>query len=226
MTSQTNNDSGDDWLPISDLMSVLMMLFLLIAVSFIVKVEQEKKKIQTTAENYIEVKKSIYLDLIEEFAKDTLQWNASIDRSTLTITFRGGNQFIGTSDRLDPQFKQILDSFVPRYLHKLYDNITNEYIDAIRIEGHASTEGVYMNNMELSQRRSYEVLRFFLQHSSVSENQELYKWLRNVSSASGLSSSRPIVYPDLNEEDKKLNRRVEFIIKLKAEEQIEKILDV
>ena len=109
-------NDGSDWLPISDLMSVLMMIFLLIAVIYIQRIEAKKALLREKAETYVEIKESIYNDLLEEFASDTAKWNATINASTLTISFRGGNQFVGTTDILSSEFKSILDSFIPRYL--------------------------------------------------------------------------------------------------------------
>ena len=219
-------NDGSDWLPISDLMSVLMMIFLLIAVIYIQRIEAKKALLREKAETYVEIKESIYKDLLEEFASDTAKWNATINASTLTISFRGGNQFVGTTDILSSEFKSILDSFIPRYLNRLNQGDNREYIDELRVEGHASTEGSYMTNMSLSQNRSLSVLKYFLNHGEVRKSRSTNLWLQQSSSASGLSSSRPIIAKDRTIKQKKMNRRVEFIIKLAAERELESILDL
>lgn len=219
-------NDGSDWLPISDLMSVLMMIFLLIAVIYIQRIEAKKALLREKAETYVEIKESIYNDLLEEFASDTAKWNATINASTLTISFRGGNQFVGTTDILSSEFKSILDSFIPRYLTRLNQGDNREYIDELRVEGHASTEGSYMTNMSLSQNRSLSVLKYFLNHREVRKSRSTNLWLQQNSSASGLSSSRPIIAKDETIKQKKMNRRVEFIIKLAAERELESILEL
>lgn len=219
------SNSESDWLPISDLMSVLMMVFLLIAVIYIKRIEKKRALLKSTAETYVAIKESLYSDLVNEFAKDTAQWNATINANTLTVSFRGGGQFIGTSDRLSKEFKLKLDSFIPRYIKRLNDNY-RDYIDELRVEGHASTEGSYMTNMGLSQDRSLQVLKYILKHREISSDTSLYTWLQTSSSASGLSSSRPLAFPDKTLAQKKKNRRVEFIIKLAAERELESILDL
>ena len=225
MSFLNKNNQESDWLPISDLMSVLMMVFLLIAVIYINRIEKKKAQLRQTAETYIEIKEGIYNDLIEEFANDTARWNATINANTLTVSFRGGGQFIGTSDKLSREFQKKLNSFIPRYLGRLRDNY-REYIDELRVEGHASTEGSYMSNMSLSQDRSLQVLKYILLNEEVVHDPELYNWLQVSSSASGLSSSRPLEYPDDSLTKKRKNRRVEFIIKLAAERELESILDL
>ena len=48
-----NKEEGESqWLPISDLMAVLMMVFLLIAISYMVKVYEEKRKIEEETEKF------------------------------------------------------------------------------------------------------------------------------------------------------------------------------
>ena len=225
MSFLNKNNQESDWLPISDLMSVLMMVFLLIAVIYINRIEKKKAQLRQTAETYIEIKEGIYNDLIEEFPNDTARWNATINANTLTVSFRGGGQFIGTSDKLSREFQKKLNSFIPRYLGRLRDNY-REYIDELRVEGHASTEGSYMSNMSLSQDRSLQVLKYILLNEEVVHDPELYNWLQVSSSASGLSSSRPLEYPDDSLTKKRKNRRVEFIIKLAAERELESILDL
>ena len=50
-------NDGSDWLPISDLMSVLMMIFLLIAVIYIQRIEAKKALLREKAETYVEIKR-------------------------------------------------------------------------------------------------------------------------------------------------------------------------
>ena len=65
MDSISNNQDGESqWLPISDLMSVLMMVFLLIAISYMLKVYQEKEKITE-----IVISKEVKLKLMTQFNK-------------------------------------------------------------------------------------------------------------------------------------------------------------
>ena len=58
-------------------MSVLMMIFLLIAVIYIQRIEAKKALLREKAETYVEIKESIYNDLLEEFASDTAKWTAT-----------------------------------------------------------------------------------------------------------------------------------------------------
>ena len=61
MDNFSNKQEGESqWLPISDLMSVLMMVFLLIAISYMLKVYLEKEKIEEVAITYNKLQNELY----------------------------------------------------------------------------------------------------------------------------------------------------------------------
>lgn len=225
-----NKEDGESqWLPISDLMAVLMMVFLLIAVSYMVKVYEEKRKIEEVAITYSKLQNDLYEDLNAEF-NDSLQvWNADIDKESLSIKFNAPDiLFRNGSAWIKPRFKSILSNFFPRFIEILHNDKYRNDIEEIRIEGHTSSIGkagqdqdeAYMYNMELSQRRTRNVLEFVLKNSV---GRDKLDWTRSNLTANGLSSSRIVVGAD-GEEDMELSRRVEFRVKTNAEERIAKIL--
>lgn len=80
----------------------------------------------------------------------------------------------------------------------LYDNIEN-----IIIEGHTDSDGSYIYNLELSQKRAYEVMSFIYSFNSD-------KRLQKLLMASGRSFSSPIIIN--GKEDKEASRRIEIKI--------------
>lgn len=70
---QNSNNDDSEWLPISDLMSGLMVLFLFIAISLIMQVRQ-------TAEKYKDTQQAIYKALMQEFEKDLKKWGRMLIR--------------------------------------------------------------------------------------------------------------------------------------------------
>lgn len=77
----------DHWIPLSDLMTGLMMIFMLVAVVFLVQVEadkdqaeQKQRLMRDVAENYYDVRSQLYDDLYREFAVDLPRWKATLDR--------------------------------------------------------------------------------------------------------------------------------------------------
>ena len=222
-------DGESQWLPISDLMSVLMMVFLLIAVSYMLKVYLEKEKIQEVAVTYNKLQNELYEDLNLEFKEDLERWDAEIDKASLSVRFKSPDILFDTgSAKLKPKFKLILVEFFPRFIAILHKDKYRNDIDEIRIEGHTSSEGVlntsedraYIYNMELSQNRTRNVLKYVLRKE---KDVELAKWIRLNVTANGLSSSK-LIFNDDGTENRKLSRRVEFRVKTNAEKRIAKIL--
>ena len=224
-----NNDDSEKWLPISDLMSVLMMVFILISIAYMLKVESEKQKIKEIAVASNELQNKLYDDLNLEFEKDLEKWDAELDKSTLSIRFNSPEILfdVGSAD-LKPDFKKIIDNFFPRFMNILLEEAYKDEIAEIRIEGHTSSKwrGVenktdaYILNMDLSQNRTKEVLTYILKNQN---NKDRRGWVMSYVTANGLSSSKPITNEDGTELFSR-SRRVEFRVKTKAEDKIAKIL--
>ena len=226
-----HHDREDHWIPLSDLMAGLMMVFLLIAMIYMVQVEAETEQIKEVALVYEELKQELYEDLYAEFRDDLPKWRAVLDRESLTLTFGEPDVLfeIGSAE-LRPRFQEILGDFFPRYARILSSPKYRDDIEEIRIEGHtssswqtrASEEDSYFLNMQLSQARTRSALRFVL---TLPEVQEDVVWLRRNVTANGLSFSRLILTPE-GEEDADASRRVEFRVRTNAEERIAQIVDV
>lgn len=220
----------DHWIPLSDLMTGLMMFFMLLAISYMVKVEADSKKSKQIAILYDQLRNDLYKDLEKEFRHDLVKWGAELDKD-LTVRFKEPSVLFGTgSDVLKPAFKTILDDFSPRYVRILSSDKYKDSIQEIRIEGHTSSfwnnktspDEAYFLNMALSQSRTRSTLQYVLALSSVQDKRD---WLKNFLTANGLSSSKLIT--DKNGlEDTSLSQRVEFRVRTDAEEKINEILNV
>ena len=216
------NNSEDDsqWLPISDLMTVLMAVFLIISIVFMIQVK-------SGVYNYFEIKKEIYEELKKEFEKE--DWGDHvIDSSDLSIKFISPEiLFDYNSFDLKRDFKNILDDFFPRYINIISKDKFKEEIEEIIIEGHTDslssepTEDLrYFGNMKLSQNRAREVLKYSLLET-LKENNTNKDWARSKLAAHGLSYNRPYVVNNIYDNIK--SRRVEFKIKLTAESKIKEL---
>ena len=225
--NDVSSNEDEHWISVSDLMAGLMVIFLFIAVSYIKDVVVEKERIQSIAIIWNETQESLYQDLYSEFKDDLRDWNALLNRDTLSIRFQEPTVLFDTGEAtLKEGFEEILDDFFPRYL-----NILNKYQDDIaevRIEGHTSSDWIgahseidaYFKNMQLSQDRTRSVLQYCLEMSNIGKNRD---WAKAVITANGLSSSRPIL-TDADIEDAALSRRVEFRVRTNAERRIVEIL--
>jgi outer membrane protein OmpA-like peptidoglycan-associated protein len=222
-------DSNEAWISVSDLMSGTMLVFLAIALFFMLQIQNEQREIEDVAKVYDNLKTELYKDLIEEFKDDLQDWGAEIEQDTLTVRFREPDVLFDLgSAGLKPRFIRILDDFFPRYVKILKRPEYEEHIEEIRIEGHTSSvwrfdtseDSAYLLNMDLSQRRTRSVLAnvLFLSHEFVARNRE---WLKIHITANGLSSSKLILVD--GKEDPQRSQRVDFRIRTDAEEQMNEI---
>lgn len=226
--NKLNPVKEDYWIPLSDLMTGLMMIFMLIAISYMIKNEDETKKIKNMAIIYDEMRMQLYDELNMEFKQDLIKWDAQLDKN-LMIRFKNPNVLFDTGQAgLKPKFTEILDDFFPRYIKILSSKKYKDSIEEVRIEGHTSSvwsvntpeNQAYFLNMELSQSRTRSVLQHVLLLPKIEKQQQ---WLKEHLTANGLSSSK-ILY-DLNgQENKEGSQRVEFIVRTNADARISDIL--
>lgn len=214
--------NSDHWIPLADLMTGLMMMFMLIAVLYMLKVN-------SAVSEYSVSKDALGKDLRSEFASDLEKWDAECDSDNLVIRFKSPDVLFDTGQAvIKPQFKVILSDFFPRYIALLNREEYNDSIEEIRIEGHTSSswrEGAsenesYFLNMQLSQARTLSVLKYVLSD----KNTPSQAWTRDLLTANGLSSSKLIHDAD-GKENRKGSQRVEFRVRTNADEYIKNIID-
>jgi outer membrane protein OmpA-like peptidoglycan-associated protein len=244
--SQRKGNSGaqeEHWIPLSDLMTGLMMMFMLVALIFMVHVQREAKKaeqraaiataqadeIESIAKIYNEMRDQLYRDLLSEFSDDLPKWGAQLDRD-LSIRFKEPDVlFDNNVASLKPRFMAILTDFFPRYVKVLISGQYQGSIEEIRIEGHTSSvwndktigDQAYFLNMGLSQARTRTVLQYVLTLPKIEDQKA---WVRARLTANGLSSSKLIWQNDHLTENQDASRRVEFKVRTNAEDRISDIL--
>ena len=223
-------ETESDWVSISDLMSVLMIIFLFIAITFMHNLQQDQLSIKKVAVAYQELQINLYEELLEEFKDDLQDWGATIEKDTLTIRFEEPDVLFDMGSAvLTNRFITILNDFFPRYIRIISADKYRDNIEEIRIEGHTSSEWTkdadenesYFGNMALSQNRTRSVLKYCL---SVLSNVEQQSWTKRYITANGLSSSRLILNNE-GIEDKPKSRRVEFRTKTNAEKKVVEIIE-
>tara|TARA_B110000240_G_C13508357_1_gene457633 strand:+ start:2859 stop:3566 length:708 start_codon:yes stop_codon:yes gene_type:complete len=217
-------------LSVGDLMAALLMIFILLLVGTMLRLQEEFDEKSLVAEKYEEIQDGIYTALKQEFKDSESEWQMEID-SNLTIRFTEPTvKFASNSSTLKPNYKDILSDFFPRYIEILYDKKFIDHIDEIRIEGHTSKEGrtgdtdkeAYFYNMELSQDRTRSVLKYCLAQI---KDDSINVWTQTKTTANGLSSVKRLNESG-TEKAKNENRRVEFKVKTDAEKQIKELLKI
>lgn len=222
------HDSEEHWIAVSDLMSGLMMLFLLIAVLYLVIVERKNDEIEQVVLLYEDLREELYQDLLVEFDEDLPLWGAQLS-DDLRLRFTNTELLFEEGDsQLRPEFVNILGNFFPRYLNILASDKYRSEVLEVRIEGHTSSswslaidsDDAYMRNMALSQERTRTTLGTILDLEEVDYERA---WLREKLTANGLSSSQ-LILNDRGEEDAQRSRRVEFVVVTDAETRLSSII--
>lgn len=219
------------WMSVSDLMTGLMVIFLFIAIAYIKRVQQN----QSVLSDYVETKNKLHDKLVKEFKGDTLRWQMAIGKD-LSMKFNNPTVlFAQGSSQLTPQFKEILDEFLPKYFDILLNDSLKKNIKEIRIEGHTDPipypsldPDPYIANVILSQQRSLSVLRYFrnmpaFEKYTDKEKQLLEYWFTSNGLSYGKALDSLGNYTILSENpiDYQMSRRVEFRIITTGEEILE-----
>jgi len=213
------------WIPLADLMTGLMMIFMLITAVYITYVE---KTTTLVLDEFKNVKSNMQLALQNEFKESFKQWDAEL-LGDMTIRFNNPNvQFAIQSSELRPEFQNLLRDFFPRYMKIIRSDKFKHAIKEIRIEGHTSKfwkdstpSEAYFLNMGLSQERTRSTLKFIMSLPVFKDDEE---WFRQQITANGLSSSQPIIKNPKSIKEDELNQRVEFRIVTNAAERIEQLI--
>jgi len=215
------------WIPLADLMTGLMMIFMLITAVYIQYVERTTTLV---LDEFKDVKSNMQLALQSEFKESFKQWDAEL-LGDMTIRFHNPNvQFAIQSAELRPEFQNLLRDFFPRYMKIIRSEKFKNSIKEIRIEGHTSKfwkdttpSEAYFLNMGLSQERTRSTLKFIMQMPELRNDEE---WFRRHITANGLSSSQPIIKNPSSIKEDELNQRGEFRIVTNASDRIDQLISV
>jgi outer membrane protein OmpA-like peptidoglycan-associated protein len=230
--------SDNNWISFSDIMTVLMVVFLFIAISYILEVQKRQAERDEIFEEFKATKEELYNELDSVFKADFQEWEVKLDKD-LSIKFTNPDVLFNSGQTaIRPYFAEILNSFLPRYFNVLLQEKYKDKISEIRIEGHTDAvpapqfdKDPYIGNILLSQQRSTEVLKYFRNMEyyntlSATDETNLQFWL----TANGLSFGRTL------DDDKTLtiisgkpvnnefSRRVEFRIITTSEKLVDRVL--
>jgi chemotaxis protein MotB len=154
--------------------------------------------------------------------KETLGDRIAIDKKTGALRLSSNILFDRGSAELKEEAKAELRDSFEKYIAALLSNrAIRPHLDRIVIEGHTDSDGGYLYNLELSQKRALAVMNYLLT-LPIAQKYNLKKYLV----ASGRAYMDRIVRNGV--EDKEASRRIEIKFTLKNREamyEIERILD-
>ncbi|WP_020534894.1 OmpA/MotB family protein [Lewinella cohaerens] len=152
-------DNGQDssWMSYTDLMTGLLIIFIITALSL---------SLLKTDEDVIASK---YEELVDDFSV-LFEDNPTIsiaDSASIRFTI-GDKAFDENEHKPTEAFREVLDKFIPAYyrqLQDIYENGRDSFvIQEIRIEGHTDSVGEYINNLVISSARALEIQKYIVRH--------------------------------------------------------------
>ena len=219
-----DNKGQSSWISMSDLMTGLMMVFLLIVIIM-------QDDTYSTLVRYENTKKEIFEALREKFPPREKKAKISQD---LVVRFLEENAlFEKDAAILSSHYKKVLDEFIPRYLDILQDERFIEHIKEVRIEGHTGTPSKqhpeYIDLVELSQNRARAILKYFVSSATFRNLPDYDKQrLRFKLMANGFGNGRMVddegSYVLYSGNPNSNTRRVEFRILTDAEQKLDEAL--
>src|SRR5690625_4773942 len=221
LREDVEGDKNHYWMSYSDLMSALLLIFVLLLMINIMGNQSEMEAKDQMIEEVLGVKTRLIEELHIAFNDSNLEME--IDPQTGAILFSSGVFYDYDSSKVSKEGKENLKTFIPKYISVLLSDVFNEHISQIIIEGHTDQEGSYLYNLELSQDRAFSVVEeIFTKDFPSFPEKEI---LRSLITSNGRSFTVPL-YDDKDEIDQDESRRVEFKFRLKDEEVIKDIQDL
>lgn len=176
------------------------------------QLEKKDEELKNLQEDFQKAKEKVQsLGLIRENLSKELQSkldnNITIDEKTGSISLPAEVLFDKDSYVLKNEAKASLRKILSEYFNailkdpKILSNIEN-----IIIEGHTDSDGSYIYNLDLSQKRAYEVMNFIY---TFYKSDKLQKLLM----ASGRSFSDPVYVNGVEDKDKSRRIEIKFSIK-------------
>ncbi len=154
--------------------------------------------------------------------KEELGSKINIDKNSGSLRLASNILFDKGSAILKDEAKTELKKSFEEYIGALITSTKiKPHLDRIIIEGHTDSDGGYLYNLDLSQRRAFAVMNFLLSLDFAKENN-----IKPLMIASGRAYLDAVKIDGI--EDKDASRRIEIKFRLKNEDamhEIEKVLD-
>ncbi|QWU79922.1 hypothetical protein DU474_03485 [Campylobacter novaezeelandiae] len=184
------------------------------------QLEKKDEEFKNLKQDFEEAKEKVQnLNFIKENLSKQLQSkldsNITINEKTGAIVLPAEILFDRDSYILKNEAKSNLKKILNEYFNAILNDpsILNN-IENIIIEGHSDSDGSYIYNLDLSQKRAYEVMSFIY---TFNKDPRLQKLLM----ASGRSFSDPIIKNGV--EDKELSRRIEIRFSIKNDNALKEV---
>jgi len=207
----TGEEKSGVYLSISDLMSSLLMIFAMLFITAQIQLQVKIKEAETLKIQIEKYKKAVdelplrILNALE--GKMGGQGLFTVDPETGDVSIGDRILFDSGSAELKPAGKQFLDQFIPVYSGVIFsDNLFDQQITRVVVEGHTSSKGTEKENLELSLRRALAVSNYISFNQLNFPTKERFKKKILASGRGDIESNKKIDDP----RDRKVVFRFQF----------------
>lgn len=146
------NEDGNIYLAIGDLMSGVLMVFALLFITTLLQLQEAKEQL-------VKQRRIFVGELVGQLKGNAI--DVKVNEATGDVSVRESILFDEGSAELKPAGKAELRKFIPIYSNVIFsDPLFEREIARVIIEGHTSSKGAYEKNMELSLMRALAVTRY------------------------------------------------------------------
>lgn len=194
------------WISFADLMTGLMVLFLVVMGVALLAVT----KTVTEQERKAEAHRQDISILLDRFEHAALRHEGiKIDRQRHVIDFGDRARFAFGKSTLTVAQEEVLRQFVPEILALVNDQLGQRTFKRIVVEGYTDKMGSYLSNLNLSLQRSQRVLCVMFATSGPQLLTDVEKEnVRNLFLVGGYSFNAS---KDTDEESRRVEMRIEFL---------------
>ena len=159
--SQKLEGESPFWISFSDLMSALMVLFLLVMAVTLISVT---KDVTTAEERKIQREKDIQ-ELMATIRESSREFpEVKVDESTYRIDLGDVVRFDSGRSNIEEAGSRFLRAYVPVLLKAQASELGEKWIRRIVVEGFTDQDGTYLFNLGLSLQRSQRVVCVLFDH--------------------------------------------------------------
>ena len=191
------------WISFADLLTALMVLFLVAMAVAILAVTKDVRDIKAAEEH-----RSSSVDSCMAGVQDVSQAFRGVTIRDHSIDFGPQAEFQLAKDDLRPEQEEFLRKFVPQIIAITKRPQCKAWLKRVVVDGFASQEGTYLSNLNLSIKRSERVLCVLLdpraEHAPTEEDRRLIQKLFFV----GGSSSNSL--KQVAAESRRIELKIEF----------------
>ena len=203
-----SKDDGEKpfWISFSDLMTAMMVMFLVVMAVALLAVTSPSEKRQEEIEDWV---KQLEQKLKSDFPGVNYQRNRNVIDFGSQANFKFGKpDFEGSPEELQRK-EDSLRKFVPELLTLANGDLGKKVIKRVVVEGYTDKAGTYLSNLDLSLRRSERVLCVLLADAVNTKLSDTHKkQVRELFLVGGYSFNNE---KNSAEESRRVEMRIEFL---------------